>query len=375
MNGTTASTALNKILLFFVILCGISTSAQLLPLSPNATVSVLTCASGNESYSLFGHTALRITDPSQSLDFVYNYGAFDFSTPNFVAQFAKGDLQYFVVAHSYFDFINQYQYEGRSVYEQKLRISTPLKQRLFDQLNNTLQSEERFYTYKFIDRNCTTKVVDLLNDALGAKVITKTKATDATYRSVLFPYFNHHFYEQLGTSIIFGTKVDEKATTLFLPFELIESLKVTKFKQQALSEPAVSLLTIAPITPHSWWNNAYTYGAFLLLLLVFCKKRSVMLAFLTLMGILGLFFVFMSFYSLHPELANNYNVLLFNPALLLLVFFVVKKNKKATQWLAYAIWGCFLIYAIILLNKAPFLLLFPLIGVTSFLVYIQQGNK
>ena len=376
MNGTTASTALNKILLFFVILCGLSTSAQLLPLSPNATVSVLTCATGNESYSLFGHTALRITDPSQSIDFVYNYGAFDFSTPNFVAQFAKGDLQYFVVAHSYLDFINQYEYEGRSVYEQKLRISTPLKQRLFDQLNNTLQSEERFYTYKFIDRNCTTMVVDLLNDALGAKVITKTKGTETTYRSVLFPYFNHHFYEQLGTSIIFGTKVDEKATTLFLPFELLESLKVAKFKQQALSEPAVSLLTIAPITPHSWWNNVYTYGAFLLLLLVFWKKRNVTLAFLTLMGILGLFFIFMSSYSLHPELANNYNVLLFNPALLLLVFFVVKKNKKATQWLAYVIWGCFLIYAIILLNKAPFLLLLPLIGVTSFLLYrIQQGNK
>ncbi|MCZ8229320.1 DUF4105 domain-containing protein [Flavobacterium sp.] len=375
MNWIPSSSVLNKFSLFVVILWSSWTSAQLLPLSPKATVSVLTCATGNESYSLFGHTALRISDPSQSLDVVYNYGAFDFLTPNFVAKFAKGDLQYFVIAHSYLDFINQYQYEGRSVYEQKLRISTPLKQRLFDHLNHTLQSEERFYTYKFIDKNCTTMVVDLLNNVLGDKVITKANATDATYRSVLFPYFDHHFYEQLGTSIIFGTKVDEKATTLFLPFELLESLKVTKFKQQDLSEPVVSLLTIAPITPHSWWNNAYTYGAFLLLL-VFWNKRNVTLAFLTLMGILGLFFLFMGYYSLHPELANNYNVLLFNPVLLLLVFFVIQKNKKAMQWLAYVIWGCFLIYTIILLNKAPFLFLLPLIGITYFLVYrIQQGTK
>lgn len=358
-----------------IFLSSIVVSAQLAPLSPKATVSVLTCATGNESYSLFGHTAVRIADPEQFLDIVYNYGAFDFSTPNFVAKFAKGDLQYFVVADSFSEFIGRYQYEGRSVYEQKLRLSLPLKQQLFDQLNKTLQSEERFYTYKFIDRNCTTMVVDLLNQTIGTKAITKKDATKKTYREVLFPYFKNHFYEQLGTSSIFGTKVDQKATTLFLPFDLLESLKITKYKNEPLSEPVVSLLTVAPTTPHSWWNNAYTYGAFLLLL-VFWKKRSVGLLFLTVMGILGLFFLFMGWYSLHPELANNYNVLLFNPTLLVLVFFVLQKNIKAIKWISYVNWGCFLLYTIVLINKAPFWFLLPLIGVTSFVIYrINKENR
>lgn len=358
-----------------IFLSSIVVSAQLVPLSPKATVSVLTCATGNESYSLFGHTAVRIADPEQFLDVVYNYGAFDFSTPNFVAKFAKGDLQYFVVADSFSEFIGRYQYEGRSVYEQKLRLSLPLKQQLFDQLNKTLQSEERFYTYKFIDRNCTTMVVDLLNQTIGTKAITKKDATKKTYREVLFPYFKNHFYEQLGTSSIFGTKVDQKATTLFLPFDLLESLKITKYKNEPLSEPVVSLLTVAPTTPHSWWNNAYTYGAFLLLL-VFWKKRSVGLLFLTVMGILGLFFLFMGWYSLHPELANNYNVLLFNPTLLVLVFFVLQKNIKAIKWLSYVNWVCFLLYTIVLINKAPFWFLLPLIGVTSLVVYrINKENR
>lgn len=358
-----------------IFLSSIVVSAQLAPLSPKATVSVLTCATGNESYSLFGHTAVRIADPEQFLDVVYNYGAFDFSTPNFVAKFAKGDLQYFVVADSFSEFIGRYQYEGRSVYEQKLRLSLPLKQQLFDQLNKTLQSEERFYTYKFIDRNCTTMVVDLLNQTIGTTAITKKDATEKTYREVLFPYFKNHFYEQLGTSIIFGTKVDQKATSLFLPFDLLESLKITKYKNEPLSEPVVSLLTVAPTTPHSWWNNAYTYGAFLLLL-VFWKKRSVGLLFLTVMGILGLFFLFMGWYSLHPELANNYNVLLFNPTLLVLVFFVLQKNIKAIKWLSYVNWGCFLLYTIVLINKAPFWFLLPLIGVTSLVVYrINKENR
>ena len=358
-----------------IFLSSIVVSAQLAPLSPKATVSVLTCATGNESYSLFGHTAVRIADPEQFLDVVYNYGAFDFSTPNFVAKFAKGDLQYFVVTDSFSEFIGRYQYEGRSVYEQKLRLSLPLKQQLFDQLNKTLQSEERFYTYKFIDRNCTTMVVDLLNQTIGTKAITKKDVTKKTYREVLFPYFKNHFYEQLGTSSIFGTKVDQKATTLFLPFDLLESLKITKYKNEPLSEPVVSLLTVAPTTPHSWWNNAYTYGAFLLLL-VFWKKRSVGLLFLTVMGILGLFFLFMGWYSLHPELANNYNVLLFNPTLLVLVFFVLQKNIKAIKWLSYVNWGCFLLYTIVLINKAPFWFLLPLIGVTSLVVYrINKENR
>ena len=49
-----------------------------LPLSPQATVSVLTCAPSPETYALFGHSALRITDPSRGFGQVYNYGTFDF---------------------------------------------------------------------------------------------------------------------------------------------------------------------------------------------------------------------------------------------------------------------------------------------------------
>jgi hypothetical protein len=364
------STFLNKISLFFVILCCYSAAAQLVPLSPQANVSVLTCATGNESYSLFGHTALRISDPNQALDVVYNYGAFDFSTPNFVAKFAKGDLQYFVVARPFNDFINQYQYEGRSVYEQKLQLPLEIKQKLLDKLTQVLQSEERFYTYKFIDRNCATMVVDLINSTLKTQAIVKTK-TEATYREVLFPYFSNHFYEQWGTSIIFGTKVDQQATTVFLPFEVLESLKTSRFQHQALAAPVQPLLTIAPTKPYSWWNNAYTYGVFLLMLII-CKNRKISLAFLTLMGIIGLFFVFMGVYSLHPELAYNYNVLLFNPALLLLVFFVLQKNQKTVRFLVYFNGACFLVYAVVLSNKAPFFLLLPLIAVSSLLIFRLQ---
>lgn len=160
--------------------------SQNIPLSKYAKISVITCGLGNETYSYFGHTAIRVADPINNLDVVYNYGAFDFRTQNFVAKFAKGDLQYFVVAHSFPDFINDYTYEKRSVFEQELLLSEELKQKLFDKLNAVLMSDERYYTYKFIDKNCTSMVVDVVNSTLGGNVIIKKEDTDKTYRSVCF---------------------------------------------------------------------------------------------------------------------------------------------------------------------------------------------
>ena len=213
---------LKKIPFFFLFLLITSANSfsQGILLSKKAYVSIITCDTGNESYSLFGHTALRITDAENNLDVVYNYGAFDFATPNFVAKFAKGDLQYFVIAHSFSDFMGQYTYEQRSVFEQELIIPAVYKQKLFDNLNSVLASEERYYTYKFIDRNCTSMIVEILNKTLGSNVVFKKRDTDKTYRTILYPYFDNSFYQKLGTSTIFGSKVDDYGTRIFLPLEL-----------------------------------------------------------------------------------------------------------------------------------------------------------
>lgn len=348
---------------------------QNIQLSKDATVSVITCGLGNESYSLFGHTAIRIKDEANFVDAVYNYGAFDFNTPNFVPKFAKGDLQYFAVVHPFTDFISQYTYENRSVDEQELNIPLALKQKLFENLNTSLASGDSHYTYKFIDKNCTSMAIDIINKTLGSTVITKKTDTNLSYRSILYPYFNHHFYEKLGTSIIFGSKVDQLGTKLFLPLELQKSLKLIQYKNQHLAPKNKTLLHFEESHPSSWWNNIYSY-LILIALFVIWNKKSIHLAYFTLMGILGLFFLFMGFYSNHLELANNYNVLLFNPALLILVFFYSKQNKLWTYRLALFNLFSLLIYLVFLFNKAHLLIVLPLI-VTSvyFLVQITLKNK
>jgi hypothetical protein len=363
-----------KLFICILLLSSIFNSfGQEVLLSKNARVSVLTCGTGNESYSLFGHTAIRVSDIENNLDIVYNYGAFDFDTPNFVMKFTKGDLNYFITNNRYIDFINQYNYEKREVLEQELNIPLALKQSLFDNLERSLLSDERLYQYKFIDNNCTSKVVDIINKTLKSRVILKKTDTDKTYRSILFPYFDNHFYEQLGTSIVFGTKVDHMGTKIFLPYELLESLKRIQYQNQPLSHAPKTIMAFEKEIPSSWWNNCYTY-LFFLALVIFVNKKSVDYIYLLTISLLGLLFVFLGFYSSHQELGYNYNILLFNPLLLIALYFWSTKNSKWTYKLAAVNILLLFLYLFVMITKAHLLIVLPLV-VTNLVVLIRLAIK
>ncbi|MDX6182251.1 DUF4105 domain-containing protein [Flavobacterium sp. Fl-77] len=346
---------------------------QDIPVSKDLKVSILTCGLGNETYSYFGHTAIRVTDTTNHIDIVYNYGAFDFRTPNFIAKFAKGDLQYFVTAHAYVDFINDYNNEKRSVYEQELLIPINLKQELFSNLNRTLLSEDRYYTYKFIDKNCTSMVVDIINKTLKSNAIVKKGDTTITYRSILFPYFDGHFYEKLGTSIIFGTKVDQPGTKIFLPFELKNSLEQINFQNHPLTSKSKTILNFEKETPFSWWNNLYTY-LFILAFVAVAKNKIVDKSYLFVLSLMGIFFIIVGFYSLHQELAMNYNVLLFSPFLLILILLSLIKNKKWTYRFAVLHLLFLVVYFLFMINKAHLLIVLPMI-ITSGIVLVRVALR
>jgi len=370
MKGLSFRKAVFILLSFFSLNSGFG---QNLPLSEKARISVITCGLGNETYSYFGHTAIRVKDTLNNIDVVYNYGAFDFRTPNFVAKFAKGDLQYFAIVHSYIDFIKDYTEEKRSVYEQELLIDLDFKQKIFDNLNANLLTENRYYTYKFIDKNCTSMVVDIINKSLNQEVITKKEDVDKTYRSILFPYFDGHFYEKLGTSIIFGTKVDQLGTKIFLPFELKKSLEKSVFQNRLLAGKSNTILNFEKETHTSWWNNIYSY-IILLALILFINKRFVDKIYLFILSVMGIFFVFMGFYSLHQELAMNYNVLLFSPFLLILIILSAVNNKKGTYQLALLHLILLIIYTFFIINKAYFFIILPII-ITSGVVLARVAIR
>src|SRR6187402_3567209 len=95
--------------------------------SSRLRISLLTCAPGDELYSIFGHTALRVIDSTKQTDIVFNYGTFDFNDPDFYSKFVRGKLDYALSAAYFADFMYEYQVTKRDVTEQELYLSTDQK--------------------------------------------------------------------------------------------------------------------------------------------------------------------------------------------------------------------------------------------------------
>jgi hypothetical protein len=355
---------IKKLLLLFFIVSSFAGFSQLSIINDQTKVSVLTVDVAEEAHSLYGHTALRIQDAKSGIDIVYNYGMFDFSTKNFILKFIKGDLQYYAAAYPYRDFEYSYQLDNRSIYEQTLNISVQEKQALFEKLNNSLYSNERFYTYKFIDRNCTTKVIEVLNSVLENNPIVKKNIDDKTYRDILFPYAKNHFYQKLGINIIFGKKVDEKETTIFLPFDLLENLKIINYNGKPIVSDVITLFKANPVAEgFSWLDTNYSL-IIILLLFVILNKKATNIVYFTALGIVGLLFFIVTFYSFHKEVQWNYNMLLFNPLYILLSIFIFKNNQKWIKKIALLCLISIAFYVVYMLTKIHLFILLPLIIAT-----------
>jgi hypothetical protein len=161
--------------------------------------------------------------------------------------------------------------------------------------------------------------------------------------------------------VLFGTKVDDKATVLFLPSELEQNLDITTYNGKPLVKNRQLLLAAKPLpVPFSIWNNIYTYLLFLALV-VLLNKKWLTLFYLILIGLLGIFFSLNGFYSLHEELAMNYNVLLFNPLLLIVAFFYLRSNMRGMYFSSIACIVLVAAYVIVVFNKAHFLVVLPMI--------------
>lgn len=360
-----------KFLSFSILLYSCIAFSQSPPLSPEAQVSIFTCDRGEELYSTFGHTALRIQDPNNALDVVYNYGYFDFRTENFYFKFVKGDLKYFMNVTFYDDFVFEYKLDRRQVIEQTLNLPLAKKQELFDALNKSLLSDEKSYTYKFIDRNCTSMVVNKINGLFGVEKIQKVDDKSKSYRTLLYPYFENYFWYKLGINIVFGAKTDQNAEKLFLPIELLHSLdKATIDGKPLVSKKETVVNGVSVLPEFSFFNSIYLI-CLVLLILVIINKQFLFKGYLFVCGILGLFLCLVGFYSQHEELLFNYNALLFNPLFLLIPFLKDNFLKKLNTTLLVLL----LIYWIIIVTKAHLMIMLPFIIANLYILMKLNGRN
>lgn len=350
-----------KLLLFAVLLHSIFSFSQIPNLTDKAIISILTVDVAEESHTLYGHTALRVKDTVAGFDVVYNYGMFDFSTPNFLLKFTKGDLKYYAAVYPYSQFEYSYQVENRSIYEQILNLTPIEKQELFKRLNQSVFSEEKFYTYKFIDRNCTTKVIDIVNEVLKDKPIQNTLHKNESYREVLYDYQKDLFYLNFGINVIFGHRPDEQANVLFLPLDLMKVLEACNHNGKPLAGKSETLFTAQNIEKHFSFLNSIYPLSILLLIIVFLNKNWLTNSYLSILSIVGLFLFTVSVYSEHREVLWNYNILLFNPLFLMVVYHNVKNNITALKRWSLICLLCLVAYTLYMFTKIHLIIMSPIL--------------
>jgi hypothetical protein len=192
-------------------------------LSESAEIKIMTMGPGqNEVYSAFGHSAIRVSDPVQGIDVVYNYGIFDFDQPNFYINFAKGKLLYQLGKSDYQRTLQYYEYFNRSVKEQTLNLTAEQKQKMVDFLEENYLPENRDYLYNYIYDNCATKIQDVL-EAVFPNQITYDYSfveEDKSYRNLMDMYLGQQPWGDLGIDICLGLEIDNTSPPkgyLFLP--------------------------------------------------------------------------------------------------------------------------------------------------------------
>jgi hypothetical protein len=218
--------------------------------------------------------------------------------------------------------------------------------------------------------------VDVLNEVLQNKPIVKRDIDNKTYRAVLYPYAVDHFYQKLGINIIFGSKVDQQATKIFLPFDLYENLKNTTYRGKPLVTESKTLFNANRTRPgFSFLDSIYSLIGILLLFIIF-KSEKITLFFFGVLGFLGLFFIWAGFYSFHEELLWNYNVFIFNPLYLFLIYFIIKNNLKWIKITSVLCLGFLVIYLLYMLNKVHLPIVLPIVVTSVFLLVkvIQKNN-
>jgi hypothetical protein len=150
----------------------------------NLEVSLITYGPGETYWERFGHDAIEVRDTVSGEAVSFNYGVFDFNEANFFVNFARGRMHYLMDAAPTSLDESYYVEAGRSITRQPLALDANQAAALRDFLLWNLRPENAGYNYDYYADNCTTRVRDALNQALGGIVATqmKSRAGGMTYR-------------------------------------------------------------------------------------------------------------------------------------------------------------------------------------------------
>lgn len=326
--------------LLLLVLCNCSVFAEDQSLPADTEVWLVTYGPGQLYWQRFGHNAIWIRDAQLGLDHVFNFGFFDFRQEDFLLRFLQGRMLYFSAAQPAREEFSVYINEDRSIRAQKLDLAPAQKLHLIEFLLEEVRPENRDYLYDYYENNCSTRIRDAIDLALGGILQAEFEPVPAsqTWREQTRRLTAQDFWLYLGLEIGLGSPVDRQTSQwdeMFIPAMLANSIASVEFTGAGLAYPLVledvmlheSSLEAPPLVPTAWWPR-YLLLSLGLLLLVWSADRVLFnglvrvlsRSWLVLSGVTGLFLLYLWTGTDHAAAGNNLNLLLFNPLWIVLAF-------------------------------------------------------
>ncbi len=154
------------------------TAATAVAQSSDIHAYLLNIGKGNKVYTAFGHTALRMTCPERSLDYCFTF-EMDMHQSNYADVLLRKAKAGFAVVPTT-KFLHEYSAEGRGVTESELNLTTRQKQEMWRLLDSEVKRGTA-WTFDFIDNNCTTMVLYIIEKAIAPATIEFTQMPECMH--------------------------------------------------------------------------------------------------------------------------------------------------------------------------------------------------
>ena len=299
----------------------------------NLQVSLVTYGPGETYWERFGHDAIEVQDTASGEAINFNYGLFDFNQKDFFVNFARGRMHYMMGSDPTNLEAADYVTSGRSITRQRLALSADQAAALRDFLLWNVRPENAGYAYDYYTDNCTTRVRDALDKALGGVLRKQLSARSGgmTYRQQTVRLMSAQPWLMLGLDLGLSRYADQPLNDWqesFLPGELQAALRNVHVSGPAgRAQPLVSSeqliapnrLDVPPKQPPHLRVPLALAGlgiAALLVLTSFLWQPGYLTLgtlYLLAAGLVGIILIALWSLTTHHAAWANANLLLFNP--------------------------------------------------------------
>ena len=326
---------------YFIFSCFIASASVL---SEKANVYLFTCQPGDEIYATFGHSAFYVEDEETGVNDVFNYGIFSFDADNFLYKFLKGDTWYMLGVQDYDYFLWSYALRNMGVYAQQLNLTADEKNELYLALENNALPKNREYLYNFFYDNCATRLRDMTEKYVDGQLIYSEPTDTHTYRDVVEMFTGRNTWLKFGIDILVGAPADKPISNhqkMFLPYFLRDNFAEAVIDRNGEKQPLVlSSEQLIPNFPQESASKLFSPFAVMCLLLFIAillsvydiKRKKYTIWFdvvlFLLAGLIGCLVMFISFFSIHPAVFPNYNILWLHPIQLIFAILLCIKRLR-----------------------------------------------